>query len=167
MSAEDTHQITARLCAGFSKGRFSMRTSLKLISLILLPMAIGCTSNAAHVQGKVTLNGQPASDGHVTFRAIDKDKPAFTVHCNIGNGQYNSETEGHALPFGNYEVRVAVTKKTGRQIPLPATPGNQMQDEIVVISDAEYNGPKTPLRYELTNEQASGTFDIEVPAADK
>lgn len=111
------------------------------------------------------MDGQPASEGHVTFRAADKDKPAFVVHCEIRDGVYSTEPGGRPLPFGNYEVRVAVTKKTGRQIPLPATPGNQMQDEIVVISADEYNGPKSPLTYTHPHDKPLANFDIEVPAS--
>ena len=142
-----------------------MRTLLNMICVVFLPMAIGCTSEAAHVQGKVTMDGQPADAGYVTFRMIDPGKPFFSVHCDIENGQYKSQSAGRPLPFGNYEVRVAVTKKTGRQIPVPATPGNQMQDEIVVISSANYNGPKTPLKYEHASDRNVKGFDIDVPAA--
>ena len=78
------------------------------------------------------MNGRPAQEGYVTFRSADPNKPAFTLHCSIEQGHYSSKSADTRLPFGDYEVRVSVTKKTGRQVPLPVAPGGKMQDEIIM-----------------------------------
>jgi len=109
------------------------------------------------------MDGHPATAGYVVFRRIDKDQPAFAIHCNIENGRYSSEFGNRSLPPGNYEVRVAVTRNTGRTIPLPGAPNGQMQDEIVVISAAQYHGPKSPLRYAHIGQQGIATLDLDVP----
>ncbi len=132
-----------------------------MVVSIFLPLHIGCTSSTAHVEGTVALDGQPAQEGYVTFRCIDKDKPAFNTNCTIENGRYSSRNTGIPLPMGDYEVRVAVMKKTGRQVPVPARPDHRMQDEVVLISAEDYNSSKSPLKY---HHQAESTLDIEVPA---
>ncbi len=132
-----------------------------LYNLLWLSLLIGCVPNAARIQGRVTKDGQPTQEGYVTFRRIDQDKPPFILNLNIENGQYDTKTNGTSLLFGNYEVRVAITKKTGRQIPLPGAPNGQMQDEIITVSSAEYSSPRSPLKYE---HKAAGTYDINVPS---
>ena len=133
-------------------------TFMMLVSL--LPI-LGCTSSSAHVHGTVTLDSKAAKEGYVTFRCVDEDRPTFIANFNIENGQYNSRSTGTLLPFGNYQVRVAVTQKTGRQVPLPGRPDNKMHDELIVISSTEYNSPQSPLNYDHAG---TGTFDIDVPS---
>ncbi len=87
-------------------------TATRLTALMLTAtlLAAGCSdSNVGRVAGKVTLGGQPLSEGSVLF----EDKAAgISVNASLGSdGSYTAKTFDKAgLPPGTYQV--AVTPRT-------------------------------------------------------
>jgi hypothetical protein len=86
------------------------------VALLALALLIGCggSSNSAHVQGVVTINGQPLpadAIGSVTFQTT-KAGQGRTVSAPIEGGKYNSPE----TPLGPVRIFITVQQPTGKTI---------------------------------------------------
>jgi hypothetical protein len=102
----------------------------RLLTLLLISAAIGCSGSAASVSGTVTLDGQPLTTGNVSFHP-DGDTGAPAYGQIDAQGRYSLSTGTQAgLAPGAYTAVVVATKdppqlydKTGSEIPpIPITP---------------------------------------------
>jgi hypothetical protein len=103
----------------------------RLLAIVLISAAAGCSGSAATVTGTVTLDGQPLTKGDVSFHPDGAGAaPAYGQIDSSGRYTLSTGTEAGLAP-GNYVAVVVATKdppqpydKTGAEIPpIPITPG--------------------------------------------
>src|SRR5262245_20523543 len=93
------------------------------IAAALLPFA-GCTSRPA-AQGSVTLDGAPVDGGSIAFIPVGAGEQQQRVGVPIVDGRYTIPADKRLAP-GKYRVEIYWPKKTGRKVPIPDDPPNQM-----------------------------------------
>jgi hypothetical protein len=81
-----------------------------------LAIAGGCGGGAdtAHLQGQVTIDGQPLpadAEGSVTFQPVEGDQTRATV-ADIVGGRYDAPK----APVGRVKATVSLVKPTGRML---------------------------------------------------
>jgi len=108
------------------------------------------------VTGIVNFQGQPVSDGAITFLPITTGNPtSATIH----DGLFELFQARGLLP-GKYRVEISASKKTGKKIPGMGPDGTV--DEIVEAIPEKYNHKseltvdfvspqETPLKFDLTD----------------
>jgi len=84
---------------------------LLALALVILPAVLGCggpTVKTVPVSGKVTVGGQPAPDGNVSFVPVSAgDSKVGAPAGQIKNGEYTVSTAGKpGAPEGKYKVTV-------------------------------------------------------------
>lgn len=129
-----------------------------LASLIYL--SSGCGGGAASltpVKGRVTLNGQPLTKGHVTFHP-NKDKgntfPGICVGEIGSQGEYTLQTKGKpGAPLGWYKVTVSGTE---------APPDNTKATTESPIDNTYALPDLTPLEKEVVANGKPDAYDIKV-----
>ena len=136
------------------------RTAIRLASIAVLTAGlVGCGDSGPPlipVQGKVFINGKPASEGGVTFLSA-ANQMVQLVGAIRPDGTYvmlHNRQEG--APEGQYVVTVLVTEtaKTadGNYTGLPKT-----------ISDQKFSNPATtPLKIEVKEGAAAESYDLQV-----
>lgn len=98
-----------------------------VVALITLPFLSGCGGTLV-AEGNVTFDGEPVTEGSISFEAPDGASPTFGGR--IENGEYRI-TGIPPTAAGPRIVRITASRKTGKKIPAgPPTPPGTMVDEI-------------------------------------
>jgi hypothetical protein len=122
-----------------------------LVALVL-PVAFlaGC-GGSNHIEGTVTLDGQPVDGGTISFI----NTSGGSAGGQILDGKYSIESK---LASGTYKVQIEWLKKTGKTIPNKSDAGTT-SDETKQVIPVEYNRQSN-----LTAEVKSGsnTFNFEL-----
>ena len=97
-----------------------------LVTVFLAAVVIGCggdSLNRAVVNGSVSYQGQPVTDGSVLFMPCD-GTVGSSIAVKIIEGRYRADTNG-GIPTGSYRVKILAYRKHdgGRQLLAPALPG--------------------------------------------
>jgi len=131
-----------------------------VIALLLVFSVIGCGDGTAVVRGTVAVNGEPMSDGSVTFEPADGN--GRSVGTQITDGRFEVPAGSRMTP-GNKKVTIRGSIKTGKQVPAapPAPPGVMVDDLKFYpppggqpeIKEAEVKEGDNELRFELTAKQ--------------
>ncbi len=106
----------------------------------ILSVVGGCGSKPLHVEGNVTFDGKPLSEGAISFEPASG--PGRDFGGVIKDGKYQIASPP-GMTGGPMVVRIRGAIKTGKQIPAgsPAPPGT-MVDEVFPIP-ARYNDKST------------------------
>jgi hypothetical protein len=136
------------------------RTATRLASIAVLAAGlVGCGDSGPPlipVQGKVFINGKPASEGGVTFRSVDNQMVQLAGAIRPDGTYVMLHNRQEGAPQGQYIVTVLVTEtaKTadGNYTGLPRT-----------ISNQKFSNPATtPLKVEVKEGNAAGSYDLQV-----
>ena len=129
---------------------------LAVLSLMIL--AVGCDSGDGRleVEGAVTLDGSPVTDGSISFfPQLGTSGP--TAGGKITSGQFTVKS-AKGLMTGSYRVEIIASRKTGKQVKDPFM--DIMVDEFVQYIPAKYN-----VESELTADVKEGSanqFDFQL-----
>jgi len=122
-------------------------------------LSSGCKGGTSMtpVSGRVTLNGQPLTKGHVTFHP-NKDKGNTFGGVCVGEinaqGEYKLQTNGKpGAPLGWYKVTVDATEKTPDNTKPPT---QSLVPRTYALPDI------TPLEKEVVANASSGAYDIKI-----
>lgn len=127
-------------------------------SLILISVIIGCTTHDRQgLQGIVTLDGQPLTEGSIAFRPKPGTSGPTAGAVINEDGTYVVDHKGGTF-IGVFQVQITAARKTGRQIQDQLT-GN-MVDEYEQYIPVMYN-TETTLEVEVT-EDGPNEFDFEL-----
>jgi hypothetical protein len=91
----------------------------------------GPTKPTGHLEGAVTLDGQPIIRGTISFFPQQKGQ-AQPSKAQIVDGHYKAE----GVPLGKVLVRISATKETGKEIAIPHS--NEKYAETVSIIPPKY-----------------------------
>ena len=128
-----------RLLAGFA-----LATTLAVFS--------GCSpSDKATVAGTVTVDGQPAQNGYVSFFAVDGRAP--TAGGRIEDGRYTAQVKP-----GLCKVQIRVPKETGQR-KLYDTPNSPVAKTWSESLPAKYN-EATELQFEVRPGTNENNYDL-------
>jgi hypothetical protein len=113
------------------------RSNLLLVVLAFASSVLGCNSEPSQstVKGSVTLDGQPLTEGRITFIAVNAD--VQTAEAKIASGQY----EAVVLP-GEKRVEIRAPKVTGKQ-KMYDTPDSPTVDVVTELLPSRYNVDST------------------------
>ncbi len=117
------------------------------IALVLLA-GCGMNSNRESVEGTVTLDGKPLSEGLIQF-IPQQGTGGPSAGAGIAEGRFSIARDKSIFP-GKFRVEITAARKTGRKIESPIAPG-RFADETVQYLPARYN-----LQSELTAEVTAG-----------
>ncbi len=104
---------------------------LHLSACILLLTACGTESNMGDVTGTVSVDGQPAERGSVSFAPLSG--AGSTSGAEISNGKYSAK-----VSLGKNKVEIRVPKVVGKQR-LYDTPDSPVQELLEEVLPAKYN----------------------------
>jgi hypothetical protein len=145
------------------------RTSLWLFLLPLFAAATGCSGGNCTVSGRVTLDGQPLSNGRIALRPAAQMASARSVSVKINDGKF-SFTQAHGIVPGSYTVMIRAWRKTGRKLKVDEA---EELDEHEQYLPAEYNaqsqiatnirGNTGGLRFELRMPESENSEEKESP----
>lgn len=136
------------------------RTAIHLASIAVLTAGlVGCGDSGPPlipVQGKVFINGKPASEGGVTFRSAENQMVQLVGAIRSDGAYVMMHNRQEGAPQGQYIVTVLVTEtaKTadGKYTGLPKT-----------ISSQKFSDPATtPLKVEVKEGNAAESYDLQV-----
>jgi hypothetical protein len=120
-------------------------------------LVMGCdgggSSNTAHWQGTVTVDGQPLpgdAAGSITFRPVGSGT-ARAVTVQIENGKYDSPE----TPKGNVKAFFNIERPTGETYTSERT-----GEEVVVTESMVPETSAQGLDIEVTGNNADGNFDL-------
>ena len=118
------------------------RWGISWLCIIAILSLTGCgSSDRIPINGVVTLNGKPLSEGSISLEPVDGVGP--TAGGKITDGKYALTDEAAPLA-GKKTVRISGAFKTGRRIPAgPPLPPGTMVDEIGVRVPGTYNQKST------------------------
>lgn len=130
------------------------RWSLAGLSLLVCPVLVGCglsSESMAVVKGKVTIDGQPANDGTISFVPVGQKYPS--ARGSIAAGQYQQ-----SVPSGAYKVMISSQRVIGktRMYNSPDSATRKTTEEIL---PARYND-QTELQIEVGSEITEYNFDL-------
>jgi hypothetical protein len=122
---------------------------------LVLVLLSGCGSGGAGapVKGTVTFDGETVDGGAIVFVPEGEKRPSSGGP--IVAGHYSLEGDKAPVP-GSYRIEITWKKPTGKMIPTPGDPGNEMEETIQVI----------PARYNLKSKErvvvkpGQNTFDF-------
>jgi hypothetical protein len=132
----------------------------------VLPLSLGCGGSyegpkRIPVAGTVTFDGQPLSEGHITFVPEGGDQRQATGV--IANGQFNIPEE-MGPNVGSYKVRIIATESAGADDAAAAEVGADMTDELATggqqLIPPIYND-QTTLTAKIREGMEPLTFDLE------
>jgi hypothetical protein len=123
-----------------------------LLGLLLLIGLAGCTGGVktTTVSGKVTVDGQPVTEGNVSFLPVGKEtKAGLCVGQIDSGGNYKIFTDGkEGAPEGKYKVTVTRSMMPSSGTTKPSTPFNSKYSNVNT----------TP----LTIDVPSGNYDLKL-----
>ena len=121
-----------------------------LLSFLFL-FGCGPESKMAILSGTVTIDGQPAETGSISF--IPVDGMTQTAGASIENGKFTSE-----VPIGESKVEIRVPKVVGKQ-KLYDTPDSPEQEIMAEVLPAKYN-EATELRFTADKGKNEKNFEL-------
>lgn len=136
------------------------RTAICLASIAVWTAGlVGCGDSGPPlipIQGKVFINGRPASEGGVTFNSVDNQMLQLAGAIQADGTYVILHNRQQGAPQGQYIVTVLVTEtaKTaaGNYTGLPKT-----------ISNQKFSNPATtPLKVEVKEGNAADAYDLQV-----
>lgn len=127
---------------------------LRYILLFGTLSLVGCGDGKATVNGKVTFDGTPVSDGAVTFIKEDDKSREGAV---IKDGSFKVR-----MPPGKYRVEVSAQKQTGKRV----QKGFDGKDEEIILRE-EYIPERYNTKSELMKDVASGSSSMELALTSK
>lgn len=120
--------------------------------LVAILLSLGCTDpNEAVVSGTVTVDGEPAEMGSITF--IPADGLTSTAGGAITDGKYRA-----VVPPGSKKVQIRVSKIVG-QTKLYDTPDSPMQPVYREVLPPKYND-QTELVLDVKPGQNEENYDL-------
>lgn len=120
-----------------------------LFLMLLLGGLVGCGSSGptmGRVEGTITVDGQPAAQGAISFIPVDGMSP--TAGTKIVDGKYRAE-----VPVGNCRVEIRIPKTVGQRKAYN-TPDSPMIPIVEEVLPGKYNDYS-----ELTIEVEAGTTE--------
>lgn len=151
---------TMRSAKSFAIRRMGKRTGVcAVICSVLLVGVAGCGDSGPElvpVVGTVKIDGQPASEGAVTFRHASTG--AFEASGLIqADGTYKlMRNSDEGAQVGEYKVVVFVRKT-------PQTPTGEMAGLPTIIVNQKFTNPNTtPLNVEVKKDAPAGHYDLAV-----
>jgi hypothetical protein len=142
----------ARVLFDTQFARVCNAATISLCAALML-LITGCGgSNAAHLQGVVTINGQPVpadAQGSVTFQPTESGK-GKTMSAPLEGGHYDLPD----VPLGPYRAIITVQRPTGRTIdngrgtPAPEFENMISPDQLQGI-DTTVEGDREDLNFDL------------------
>lgn len=136
------------------------RTAICLATIAVWTAGIvGCGDNGPPlipVQGKVFINGKPATEGGVTFRRVDNQMLQLAGAIQPDGTYVMLHNRQQGAPQGQYTVTVLVTetakKADGTYTGLPKA-----------ISNQKFSNPATtPFKVEVKEGNAAEAYDLQV-----
>jgi hypothetical protein len=127
---------------------------------LLLATSTGCPTKSgtgaptAHVQGTVTVNGQPIpadAQASITFHPGPEAVTAQSAGSAILNGKYDIPN----APIGKVKVEFAIMQDTGKMV--PSTDGGRPDREFKNLVPAKWQEPQP---FEITGDKADLNFDL-------
>jgi hypothetical protein len=86
-----------------------------ILTLLLLPIVIGCGSNnpqgRVSVRGEVTFDGKPLEQGDILFSSIEGSTPMVATGSPIKNGKFSLSAEKGLIPDQTYSVQFRSVEK--------------------------------------------------------
>lgn len=134
-----------------------------LVAGIFLALGVGCGGGDGlelyGVTGKVTYDGEPVSNGSISFEPAAGTTGPASGSGLAEDGTYEVPDEKGLVP-GTYNVRITGNRKTGRQVPAgPPTPPGSMVDEVAQYIPAQYN-TKTTLTVQIEKGKNEHDFKL-------
>jgi hypothetical protein len=133
--------------SALAKWRFPHSDTLQrvLATMVVAVTITGChASSKSAIEGIVTLNGTPLSEGDISFRPLAGTESP-TVGAHVSDGHF-SIPQSLGLKPGRYSVVLNASRKTGRKI---VDPSGHERDEIESLIPARYN-QQTELTADVT-----------------
>jgi hypothetical protein len=121
---------------------------VELILLGALATGFGCGKSGARLEGSVTVDGNPISEGRLEFLSREPgQRPPVSVA--IKDGRYVAPS----VPLGKVWVTISATKKTGRMIHEYSQP---REEEVSIIPTAYADG----FPIEVTADESTRNFEL-------
>lgn len=130
-----------------------------LVTLVLCA-ALGCSGGLSEVSGTVKLNGQPVTEGAITFIPIEGNTGAG-AGATIQNGKYHIPRSAGVSP-GKNRVELRAFRETSRKVQDPTGKPGTLTTERVMAFPPEYNDHSTLIR-DVRRGSDTIDFDITVP----
>lgn len=125
----------------------------RLLCGLLLLLPVGCADpNMAMVHGVVTVDGEPAEMGSITF--IPVDGMGSTTGGIIEDGKYSVESS-----IGTMKVQIRVSKVVGQQ-KIYNTADSPIQDILAEVLPEEFND-HTELTLAIVSGDNEKNYDLE------
>ena len=117
--------------------RRSNQRARSLVCVVCLLVLAGCGqgSQRQSLEGTVTLDGQPLSEGSITFRP-QEGTSGPTAGGKISEGHFRILPEQGTFA-GTFRVEITASRKTGKKLKDHRT--GEMHDEITQFPPARYN----------------------------
>jgi hypothetical protein len=135
-------------------------TRFGLVSLFIALAMTGCGPSGApvgQVAGKVTFNGQPVTEGTVSFY---NEKSAYAAEGLLGaDGSYQIKTDQGGLPVGEYVVSISPPMELGA--PDPRTPQTYVEKDVANIPKKYRDRSKPVLKATVTEGKNEHNFNLE------
>jgi hypothetical protein len=132
---------------------------LALLSLLLLPLALGCSEpnplGRRPIHGQVTLDGKPVDYGSIQFLPEDPDHGVLSGTM-IQNGSYHMKL-ADGLPPGSYKVMISSPDR-GKIEKVEGPPGDERSLAVERIPK-KYN-LQTTLKIEVPKGRGSHAVDF-------
>lgn len=145
----------ARLRAGITSAR-----TLTMILCSVAVLAAGCDNSRAGragVSGTVTFDGEPVSEGAISFVPVEGTQGPLTGG-NIQDGRYQIAQPDGPFP-GKYRVDVNALRKTGKKV--PNLVGELREDgKEEFLPKGKYSGSTSTLKAEIG--QGANRLDFEL-----
>lgn len=135
----------------------SWHARMPLIVIACLAISIaGCDSKGDkfEIQGRVTFQGEPITEGKLLFLPVDQSRPQAVA--TISDGEYVTAEPG-GVSVGRYKVQVFGYRKTGKVQDLGGLLGEQEEQEQYI--PVEFNR-ETKLTVEISSEEREYHFDL-------
>jgi hypothetical protein len=86
-----------------------------ILTLLLLPIVIGCGSNnpqgRVSVRGEVTFDGKPLEQGDIQFQSVAGTTPMVATGSKIKDGKFSLPAEHGLIPDQTYSVQFRSVEK--------------------------------------------------------
>lgn len=121
--------------------------------LAVAALTTGCSKGPpmGQVSGTVTVDGEPAKIGSISFFPLDKK--SATAGAAIKEGKYTAE-----VPVGKVKVEIRVSKVVGQKKLYP-TPNSPVQPIMKEVLPPKYND-RTELQLDVTSGAIEKNYDL-------
>ncbi|WP_428306220.1 hypothetical protein [Lacipirellula sp.] len=132
---------------------------LLLVAVAVALSAAGCGKSGPTllpVKGKVTIDGQPAKEGGVTFHNAANQMIQLVSSIRSDGTYVMMHNRDEGAPAGDYVVTVLVSET-------PMTPDGNYSGLPKTVSNRKFADPgTTPLKVEVKVDAAPGAYDLGV-----